>query len=320
MNEYLLTNNKGLALVVSSFGAGVRSLSLNGKKLILELNREQDYQDSPMYFGKTLGRVCGRTNKTLNIDGSTFDVLADENDIALHGGESLSFSYKDFQPSLNATRNNKSVTFSYLSKDLENGYPGNLKVDVTYTLNNNENIFTISFKAKTDKPTFVNLTNHIYWAINEEGLDSQFLYIDASNISSFEAGTLLIDGQRSVSDEYDFTTLSSLKEKLDRIVSDDDSLKTIDHTYIFNGIKSDIARVILTDKKIKVSCYTDYDSTNIYTDLTCNPVSFANGKDFYTKDRRAIAIEPQKFIKGDLLLRPDEEYNKFITYKIEEVM
>lgn len=320
MNEYLLTNNKGLAVVVSSFGAGVRSISLNGKKLILELNREQDYQDSPMYFGKTLGRVCGRTTKNVLIDGSTFEVLADENDIALHGGESLSFSYKDFKSSLNATRYNKSVIFSYLSRDLENGYPGNLKVDIIYTLDNDENKLTINFRAKTDKPTIVNLTNHIYWAINDDGLDKQYLFVDAKNISSFESGSLLIDGERSVPEDYDFSSLSSLKEKLDKIVADEDSLRTIDHTYLFSGIRTDVPRIILTDKKIKVSCYTDYEASNIYTDLTRNPVSFANGKNFYTMDRRAIAIEPQKFIKGDLLLKPDEEYNKFVTYKIEEVM
>lgn len=318
MNEYLLTNNKGLSLIVSSFGAGVRSLSLNGRKLILELNREQDYEDNSMYFGKTLGRVCGRTEKNILIGEENFELLAGVDNLVLHGGEEKSFSYKDFDSKLNATRDTKSVIFSYLSKDLENGYPGNLQVSVTYTLFENENKFMISFKAKTDRKTIVNLSNHIYWAINDKGLDEQYLYIDSSIMNSFQSDTLLIDGQRNVTDEYNFMTMSPLKEKLDSIV-ESSRLKTLDNTFIFNhGIIEDLPRVILTDKKIKVSCFTNYEACNIYTDLTKNPFSFANGKEFTTMDRRAIAIEPQKFIKDNLVLNPNEEYNKYIIYKIEE--
>lgn len=318
MEEYLLTNNRGLSLVVSSFGAGVRSLSLNNKRLILELNREQDYRDSTMYFGKTLGRVCGRTENIITIDSNNYELLAGDDNIVLHGGGNLSFSFKDFKSKASATRTDKSVTFSYLSKDLENGYPGNLNVSITYTLLNDENTFTILFKAKSDKDTIVNLTNHIYWAINEEGLDKQYLYVDASEISTFQPNSLLIDGQRNITDKYNFSTLTPLKEKLDLIAFDDDSLKTIDHTFLFNDIKTDAPRIILTDNKIKVSCFTDYPAANIFADLTREPVSFANGSDFTTKDRRAIAFEPQKFVKDDLILKANEEYNHFITYKIEE--
>ena len=92
-----LDNGNGLVGKFSTLGAGVRSLTLDGKLLILEFEDEQAYLGSTGFHGKTLARVAGRIPDTFMIGGKTYSVLGDEQHICLHGGCSESLTYRNFE-------------------------------------------------------------------------------------------------------------------------------------------------------------------------------------------------------------------------------
>ena len=319
MKEYLLTNSRGLSVLLNSCGAGVKSITLNGKRLILEPRTMDCYQNNSMYLGKTLGRVAGRTSGEISIGEKTFKLKADEDGITLHGGEKDSLSFKDFTGKTFASPDEKGVIFSYLSPDLENGYPGNLLLEVIYSLKEKENIFNIHYRAKSDKDTVLNISNHIYWSIDDGGLDNVSLFVDSSKIGKFYDTSLLLKDVEETDDLHLFKTLSPLKNKLDKIVSSSD-IKTIDHTYVFDNEDENKEKVILLSDNIQVTCYTTYSACNIFCDLTRNELDLANGKHYKTMDRRAIAIEPQKLLVKDISLKAEEIYEENITYKITEVV
>src|SRR6185437_10945361 len=114
------------------------------------------------YYGATIGRYGNRIAKGhFTLDGKHYDLFINNAPNTLHGGK------KGFNDVVwNAKQlNGHSVAFTYLSKDMEEGYPGNLNCKVTYELTD-DNAVKISYEATTDKPTVVNLTNHSYFNLN----------------------------------------------------------------------------------------------------------------------------------------------------------
>jgi len=156
---YTLTNDKGMSAKVMTFGAVLVDLQVPGKagkaeSVVLGYDNLHDYEKGSFY-GATVGRFANRIKDArFNLDGKEYKLTG-----YIHGGKKgfNSVLWKaEPLPAQNAVR------FTYLSADGEEGYPGNLKVSVTYTLTN-KNELRIDYQATTDKPTPVNLTNHSYF-------------------------------------------------------------------------------------------------------------------------------------------------------------
>lgn len=191
LNLYHLKNSHGTELSILNYGAAIFSLTMADKKgemrnLIVAPKNPDDYL-LPSYkihnqcFGASVGRFAGRINKgkfTLNRKNYQ---LYEKNGVHLHGGEE-GFQYKFWNLEEQNMGNNPSITFSYLSKDGEEGYPGNLRVKVTYTLTE-QNKIIIEYEAFSDKETVLNLTNHAYFNLSGGGDITQHrLRIHAKNI------------------------------------------------------------------------------------------------------------------------------------------
>ncbi len=156
---YTLTNDKGMSAKVMTFGAVLVDLRVpdkNGKaeSVVLGFDNFKNYEKGGVY-GATIGRYANRiADARFTLDGKEYKLTSN-----IHGGK-RGFSNVHWQaqplPGQNAVR------FSYLSSDGEEGYPGNLKASVTYTLTD-KNGLRIDYEATTDKPTPVNLTNHTYF-------------------------------------------------------------------------------------------------------------------------------------------------------------
>lgn len=195
---YLLTLNNGwLEVSLTNFGCTVVSIVVPGKNdtkknLVLGYNSLEDYIGDAYYMGCLVGRFANRiSNAAFQISTVKYQLAANEKGTGnhLHGGE-RGFNKKVFD--LNKTdAHDNSVQFYYKSADGEEGYPGNLDVFVTYRLTN-KNEVVIDYKAMTDKPTHVNLTNHSYF--NLSGATSQAinheLFINATQV--LEADTAYI--------------------------------------------------------------------------------------------------------------------------------
>lgn len=314
-----LDNGNGLVGRFSTLGAGVASLTLDGKPLILELEDEQTYLGSPSFYGKTLARVAGRIPDEFMIDGKLYSVEGDAQHICLHGAMFDSLTYKNFDSKVEEDDSETRVIFHYLSPDMEAGFPGNLDVKITYTMpKGNKSILKITCEAVSDKDTLFNFSNHMYWNIyGSHDVDDYTLQVKASKMGVFKPGCQLVVGIKDVEDCLDFRTPSLLKDKLDQIQKEHPEIGTLDHTFVFDDVTG--PKVIMDNKDIHLEVETDLDSINFYVDTSLAPNKFTNGDYLTTATRRAIAIEPESFpLLSNILLKANEKYCHSMTFKIEK--
>ncbi|HEY9185955.1 MAG TPA: aldose epimerase family protein [Salegentibacter sp.] len=185
-----LLNKKQSKLEILNYGAAILSFIIKDKKdrltnVIVSPRASEfvkpDYKAHNKCFGASVGRYAGRiSNGKFNLDGQNYE-LQQKNGVHLHGGD-FGFPYKIWKIEEQTSGENPSVKLSYLSKDGEEGYPGNLKATVKYTLTEADEIL-IEYTASSDKKTVVNLTNHAYFNLNGEGsVSDHFLQISAKKI------------------------------------------------------------------------------------------------------------------------------------------
>jgi aldose 1-epimerase len=169
---YTLENKAGMEVKITNYGAIVTSIKVpdrNGKlaDIVLGYNDVSDYMnavDKP-YFGAIVGRYGNRIAKgKFTLDGEEYDLATNNGENHLHGGV-IGFDKVVWNAEVVG---GNAVRFTYLAKDTEEGYPGNLSVAVTYTLTD-DNELEIDYRATTDKATPVNLTNHTYFNLKGEG-------------------------------------------------------------------------------------------------------------------------------------------------------
>ncbi|QYA25912.1 galactose mutarotase [Gramella sp. MT6] len=187
-----LVNSHGSKLQILNYGATIFSFKMREKhdKLIdlvvgpanAEDYISEEYRTACKCFGATIGRFAGRiANGKFKIEDEEYELHEHEEGVHLHGGE-LGFQYRLWDVEKVSEGENPSVTLSYTSEHLEEGYPGRLQVKAKYTLTENDEI-KISYSAKTDKTTIVNLTNHSYFNLNGSGsVSDHFMRVHASKV------------------------------------------------------------------------------------------------------------------------------------------
>jgi len=174
VKRFTLANSKGMVARIMTYGAILTELRVpdqSGRTTNVAMgfdNLDQYLKGHPC-FGATIGRVANRiAGAKFTLDGHEFRLAANSGSNHIHGGrKGFDKAVWDAQP-LPIQEHQAAVRFSYLSKDGEEGYPGNLNVTVTYTLTD-DNELKIEYAAKTDKATPVNLTNHSYFNLAGSG-------------------------------------------------------------------------------------------------------------------------------------------------------
>ena len=168
-----LRNGNGVSARVLTYGATLQSFiapDRNGKKADVVLGQEcpADYERQPSYFGVTVGRYANRIAKgRFALDGKTYQLPLNNCANSLHGGDA-GFDKKVWTITSVTSGKAASVTLSLTSADGDMGYPGELVVTVTYSLDA-KNALTISFAATTTKPTIINMTNHALFNLGGDG-------------------------------------------------------------------------------------------------------------------------------------------------------
>jgi aldose 1-epimerase len=189
--QYTLANSRGVTMNCITYGGIVTRLEVPDRKgrradIVLGFDSLNDYEryNAKIHFGALIGRYANRiADGQFTLDGHTYHIPVNEPPNALHGGphafdEKVWSVVRTFQGAGGA-----GVQLRYVSPDGENGFPGTLTVDVTYTLTD-DNEIRIDYRAKTDKPTVVNLTNHSYFNLAGEGsgsVEDQMIMIAASS-------------------------------------------------------------------------------------------------------------------------------------------
>lgn len=179
VDSFTLKNSGGMTASVITYGCILTSLRMPDKQgksgeITLGFDNLQGYLAGHPYFGALVGRFANRiAGGRFELDGKRYTLACNEKDANhLHGG-TVGFDKRVWKAEELRENNRIGVRFSYTSPDGEEGYPGNLAVTVTYTLNE-ENKLTFDYQAESDRPTPINLTNHAYW--NFAGAGSGMIY------------------------------------------------------------------------------------------------------------------------------------------------
>jgi len=201
VEQYVLRNSHGMQATVITYGATLQALEVadkNGKfeDVVLGFDDVQGYQSGNAYFGATIGRFGNRLAKgAFELDGKRFQVPLNDGPNSLHGGPQ-GFDKQVWKAEPAKGKDSVGVTLTYLSADGEMGFPGNLKTEVTYSLND-KNELRIEYKASTDKPTVLNLTNHSYFNLAGAGNGDVLQQVATLHASHYTPvnGTLIPTGE-----------------------------------------------------------------------------------------------------------------------------
>lgn len=170
ITAFIIKNGKGMEMKCIDYGCVITKLITPDKQgnlenIVLGFDSLDEYQRFSPYFGAVVGRVAGRIrNAEFELDGKNYQLSKNEGQHHLHGG-SKGFSHVRWNAVAHASENEAGVEFTYTSPDGEEGYPGNLDLKMTYTITNHNELL-ISYSAKSDKATLVNLTNHTYFNLS----------------------------------------------------------------------------------------------------------------------------------------------------------
>ena len=242
---YRLKNKNGLEAAIADYGATLVSLKVPDRQgkladVVLGYDDALRYQKGAAYFGATVGRYGNRIAKgKFVLNGVTYTLATNNGPNHLHGGVT-GFSKKFWQARESAAGD--SLMLSYTSKDGEEGYPGNLKVTVTYTLTD-QNELRIDYSATTDKATVVNLTNRSYFNLTgdpQKDILQHQLMLHASRFTPVDSGLIPTGELRSVKGTpFDFTKSTAIGA---RIGQDDEQLKPgrgYDHNFVLDKGKTE---------------------------------------------------------------------------------
>ena len=239
---YTLKNKTGMTVKATNYGAIITSIVVpdrDGKMadIALGYDRVEDYinaVDKP-YFGAIVGRYGNRIAKgEFTLDGKTYSLLKNNGENHLHGGavgfDKVVWTVEEYVES-------KSLKLSYLAKDKEEGYPGNLTVTVTYSLQDDSTL-TVDYYATTDKATPVNVTQHTYFNLKGEGngtiLDHE-LMLNAKQFTPVEEGLIPTGEIPAVAGTpFDFTTAKPIGRDIEQ---DHEQLKFglgYDHNWVLD--------------------------------------------------------------------------------------
>jgi aldose 1-epimerase len=238
---YVLTNSKGMVAKITNYGATVTELDTsdrNGKfdDIVLGFDTLAGYLQKEPYFGAVVGRVGNRIAKgRFTLDGRTYQLATNNGPNHLHGGN------KGFDKVVwdgriaSAAGDSPVVEFSYLSRDGEEGYPGNCSVKVTYALSDS-NELSLSYVVTTDKDTPVNVTNHSYFNLGgaeNGGILDTILQIHADRYTPVDS-TLIPTGELKAvaGTPMDFRQPTRIGEHLMEVGGDPIGY---DHNYVLNS-------------------------------------------------------------------------------------
>lgn len=327
----VLKNKNGMVVGITNFGARIVSILVpdrNGKttSVVVGFDSVQNYVHAKApYYGAIVGRYANRiANGELTINDQIYSLSKNNNGNTNHGGF-IGFHNRVWTVE---SKTERSVTLSYFSKDMEEGFPGNVTVTVTYQLSK-KNEISILYNAITDKETVINLTNHAFFNLNGEGstsITNHILKIEADAFTPTNDKVLPTGEVRSVATTvFDFRQAKVIATDIN---SSDEQLALgsgYDHNFVLRqkaGEKTPLAATITSPVTgITLKVFTDqpglqFFSGNFFKGLdtgrTGNPIVY----------RSAFCLEPQHFPDAphhvnfpSTILKPGQNFTSISKYR-----
>jgi aldose 1-epimerase len=313
---------------ITDFGATLVSFSgpdRDGKEtdVLLGFDSVEQYAGNTGYMGALIGRFGNRIEKgKFTLNGKEFKLFINNGPNHLHGGKE-GFSHKFYDV---RDIDSHTIEFSRLSADGEEGYPGNMDVQLTYSLSA-DGTLTLDYYAISDKDTVINLTNHAYFNLNgaKSGTTvfSHSLKLDSTAFCETD-GDCLANGNilATRGTPFDFSKPAILEKAITADFTPAKVAGGIDHNFIISGNGYREFGVLYSDKTgIEMTCYTDQPGVQIYTGNAMNPIEGKYGVT-YAK-HGAICLETQGFPNSTTfahfpspVLKKGEIYRRTTAYKL----
>ncbi|SHI50255.1 aldose 1-epimerase [Clostridium cavendishii DSM 21758] len=327
--EYEFENENGIKVGVLNLGGIITKIMTpdkegNYENIVLSYNNIEDYFENDCYYGATVGRTAGRIyNGIVTIEGKEYKLNNNYVVNQCHGGN-IGFDKKIWTVKPIIEKDKVGVTLYYLSKRMEENYPGNLRCEVSYTLNNEDELEFLAV-ANTDETTLVNITNHSYFNLSgnykDDILDNE-LQMNAENILEIEetgavTGKILPVYENKA---FDFTKRKTIKEHINAEHKQIKLGNGYDHPFVFR--ENEDGLISLNDKKSGrgMDIETNNEAVVIYT------MNYPNDKalkgNIKPRQRLGVCFETQAppiginqcFLEKSIL-KPDETYSKYTKYK-----
>lgn len=325
IEQYTLRNGNGVEMKVITYGGRITSLKVPNKNgeienVVLGFDNIEDYQKDNPFFGALIGRYGNRISKgKFTLDGNQYTLATNDGLNHLHGGvngyDKVIWTAEPIEE-----EENQSLKLTYLSKDGEEGYPGNLKITVTYSLTK-DNAVVVDYKASTDKKTVVNLTQHAYFNLTGDFSNDILGHEIVINADTYlPVDTMLIPtGEiRAVEGTpFDFTSAKKIGQD---IYTNNEQLKFgkgFDHCWVLNGEKGDMRFVASAYDETSgrlMEVYTEEPAIQFYTgNFLDGSLPMPNGGTY--AHRTGFCLETQHYPDSpnqksfpSVVLNPGEKY------------
>ena len=331
---YSFKTENGMEVHIINYGGIITSLKVPDKNgetedIVLGYNKLEDYINENPYFGSIIGRYGNRIAKgKFNLNGNQYTLATNNDENHLHGGN-IGFDKVIWEAETKINSNSSSLILKYLSRDMEEGYPGNLYTTVTYKITN-DNSVEIKYEAQTDKTTVINLTQHSYFNLSgdfNQSILNHNIKINADHFLPVNKSLIPTGNKLDVSmTPFDFRSFKKIKKDIN---ADDLQLNYgngYDHCWVLNDYKNGyrlIASAFDEESGRFMEVYSDQPGLQFYTGNFLDGSLPQKGEGFYNF-RSGFCMETQHFPNSpnqpdfpSVTLNPNEKYYSKTSYNFK---
>ena len=331
---YSFKNKNGMQVDIINYGGIITSLKVPDKNgetenIVLGYSKLKDYINENPYFGSIIGRYGNRIAKgKFNLNGNQYTLATNNDENHLHGGN-IGFDKVIWEAETKINSNSSSLILKYLSRDMEEGYPGNLYTTVTYKITN-DNSVEIKYEAQTDKTTVINLTQHSYFNLSgdfNQSILNHKVKINANQFLPVNKSLIPTGNKLNVSmTPFDFRNYKEIKKDIN---ADDLQLNYgngYDHCWVLNDYKNGyrlVASAFHEESGRLMEVYSDQPGLQFYTgnfldgSLPQKEEGFYNFRSGFCMETQHFPNSPNQPDFPSVTLNPNEKYNSKTTYKFK---
>lgn len=335
---YLLENENGMKVEITNYGGIIVRLFVPDRDgqiddVVLGYDDFEKYFTDPNYFGAVIGPYANRIAAgNFSLDEKNYQLEINEksnsDSCTLHGA-SAGFNNKLWTAEEVELEEEKAIKLTYLSKDGEAGFPANLKVSVYYSLTE-DNKLRVEYRAETDQPTIINLTQHSYFNLKGQGegsIEDHLLYLNADYFTPINSSMIPTGEIKEVKDTaFDFTVIKEISKNIDDDLKQLNIAGGYDHNWILNKEENSLecaARVIETQKGRQLEIWTTEPGIQFYSGNGISTNEAAKDKKLYKK-RSGFCLETQHYPDSPnhenfpkTILRPGEKFKTITEFKFD---